>query len=382
MKIKVGLIGVSGYGSTHFHHLRKQVAAGRADLAAAVVINPQQVPNELAILSEMGSEIFPSTDAMFEKLDGKLDLVCIPTGIAFHEKMTEQALNAGANVLVEKPAAGSCDAVARMMDSEQRSGRFVAVGFQHIYAREIQFIKQYLISGRLGAVRRIFCHGIWPRADQYYARNNWAGKIAAADGTPIWDSPINNAFAHYLNLELFLAGVSFEKSAHAVSVEGILYRARKSIETFDSCALRFQTAAGIPLTILLSHTAAQGDDPEIRIDCEKGSVYWKVNGTWNICADNGRLLYSGVVEAPHEDMFRDVISKVRCGNIFCCPLSIAAEHTTCIEMLSKQLTPVELTENVTRIEESGQLVLDQVGPVFAECGRRNCLPSEMGVSWK
>ena len=382
MKIKVGLIGVSGYGRTHFSHLRKLFDDGSIELSAAAVINPDQVPNELAVLKQMGSAVFPSADAMFDAMNGKLDLVCIPTGIPFHEKMTVRAHEIGANVLVEKPAASSSAAVSRMMESEKRSGHFAAVGFQHIYAREIQFIKKYLVSGRLGSVRRVFCCGIWPRNDSYYARNNWAGKIAAADGTPILDSPINNAFAHYLNLELFLAGSSFETSAHAVSVEGSLYRARKNIETFDTCTVRFTTDGGIPILTLLSHTAAQADDPMILIECENGSVYWKVNDSWNICSMTGKLLYSGVVEPPHTDMFRDVIDKASGRQVFCCPLSVAAEHTHCIEMLSGKLTPVELNDSITRIPENGQLVLDRVESVFTECLRRKALPAEIGITWK
>ena len=382
MKIKVGLIGVSGYGRTHFTQLEKLVDDGSVELSAAAVINPEQVPNELAVMQKMGTTVFPSADAMFDSMKGKLDLVCIPTGIAFHEPMTVRAHDIGANVLVEKPAASSTAAVARMIASEQRSGHFAAVGFQHIYAREIQFIKQYLVSGRLGRIRQVFCCGIWPRDDHYYARNNWAGKIAAADGTPILDSPINNAFAHYLNLELFLSGSSFESSAHAVSVEGTLYRARKTIETFDTCTVRFTTDGGIPILTLLSHTAAQASDPVILIECEDGSVYWKVNDSWNIRSLSGRVLYSGIVEAPHPDMFRDVISKAAGKQVFCCPLTVAAEHTHCIEMLAGKLVPVELNESVTRIPANGQLVLDRVEKVFTECLRQKALPADLGITWK
>ena len=107
MKIKVALIGISGYGKVHFQHVCRLVRENRAEISAAVVINPDQVPNELAVLREMGCAIYSGTDAMFADFSGKLDLVCIPTGIAFHEPMTLQALAAGANVLVEKPAAAS-----------------------------------------------------------------------------------------------------------------------------------------------------------------------------------------------------------------------------------------------------------------------------------
>lgn len=382
MKIKIALIGISGYGKVHFSCARQLAARGLAEIAAAVVINPDQVPNELAVLRQNGTKIYSSTDAMFADFSGRLDLVCIPTGIAFHEPMTIQALANGANVLVEKPAAGSCAAIRRMMDAEQSSGKFVAVGFQHIYAREIQFIKHYLLTGRLGKVKRVVCKGLWPRDDQYYSRNNWAGRLSAADGTPILDSPVNNAFAHYLNIQLFLSGDEFERSAHAVSVEGALYRARKTIETFDTCALRFTTDSGIKIQTMLTHAAAKNSNPVIRIECENGSVYWKLDESWNILSADGRILYSGLVEAPHSDMFTDMVRRISGEQTFCCTLAIAMEHTHCIELLTNTLTPIAVNESATRLEPNGQFVLDRVEEVFAEGFRRSLLPSELGVDWK
>ena len=167
MKIRIGQVGISGYGVIHFEQVMRLVESGRADFCAAAVINPDQVPGQLAALKRLGTRIYSSAEAMFEAERGKLDLVCIPTGIASHESMTVQALESGANVLVEKPAAGSVAAVRRMMDAERKSGKFAAVGFQHIYAREVQFIKNLLVTGRLGAVRKAFCKGTWPRGDQY-----------------------------------------------------------------------------------------------------------------------------------------------------------------------------------------------------------------------
>ena len=381
-RIKVGLVGVSGYGAVHFRNWRALREKGEIELAAAAVINPEQVPQELAVLQQLGTTVYPTAEAMFESMKGKLDLISLPVGIAFHERLTLLALASGANVLVEKPAASSNAAVARMMAAEKASGHFVAVGFQQISGREIQFIKQYLVSGRLGKVRRITCTGIWPRADQYYSRNNWAGKLLAADGTPIWDSPINNAFAHYLNLELFFAGDEFEQSAHAISVDGQLYRARKTIETFDTCALRFRTANEVEILCLLTHASASKLDPTIQVECEKGEVNWQLNGSWSIRLADGRVLYSGIVELPVADMFKDIVRKASGKQVFCCPLSVAAEHANCIEMLTTTLTPIEVTESVTRLPENGQLQLAGVENAFAQCSKNHRLPSEFGISWK
>ena len=115
MTIKVGLIGISGYSSVHFSHLEPLVKKGVIELVCVVVINPEQVPEQLQKLKEMGVKVYPSTEAMYAEQSGKLDLVCIPTGIALHSRMTVEALKHGANVLVEKPAAGSVEDVNLMI---------------------------------------------------------------------------------------------------------------------------------------------------------------------------------------------------------------------------------------------------------------------------
>ena len=383
MKTRVALIGISGYGLVHFEHIRKLADKGIVELAAVVVINPDQVQKQLEILKHYNTRVYASTEKMYADFSGKLDLVCIPTGIAFHEPMTIEALRNGASVLVEKPAAGSIAGIENMQNAEKESnGRFVAVGFQHTYARELQFIKRYLLTGRLGKIRNITVKGLWPRNDIYYHRNNWAGRIKSDSGAWILDSPINNAFAHYLNIELFLAGKTFRTSAHPAGVEAELYRARREIETFDTCGVRVKTGEGAILTALFTHTTPRNDNPQLRIECDKGSVYWKVDESWNIRSDSGKLLYSGIVEQPHDDMFTDVIARLRDPEVFTCSLDIAKAHTTCIEELYRNFTPKQLTAaSVTRTEPDGQYQLKNVEAVFEKCYRENLLPSEAGADW-
>lgn len=383
MKIRVAIIGISGYGLVHFEHIRKLADQGKVELAAVVVINPDQVQKQLEILKNYNTKIYASTQEMYADFSGKLDLVCIPTGIAFHEPMTIEALRNGASVLVEKPAAGSVADIEKMQKAEKEAeGKFVAVGFQHTYARELQFIKRYLLTGRLGAIRNITVKGLWPRNDSYYHRNNWAGKIKSASGAWILDSPINNAFAHYLNIELFLAGKTFKTSATPNGIDAELYRARKEIETFDTCGVRVKTNEGATITALFTHTTQRNDNPQMRIDCEKGSIYWKVDESWNIRSASGRLLYSGIAEQPHDDMFADVIARLHDPEVFTCSLDIAKAHAICIEKLYQNFTPKQLTSaSVTRTEPDGQYLLKDVEAIFEQCYQKNLLPSEAGADW-
>ena len=132
---------------------------------------------------------------------------------------------------------------------------------------------------------------------------------------------------------------------------------------------------------MLTHTARTVDQPVIRLDCERGSVYWKLDESWNIRSADGRVLSSGLVEAPHNEMFSDVARRISGEEVFCCPLGIAREHTHCIELLTKTLKPKQLHHSVHREAGNGQFVLENVNEVFEEGYRRELLPSELGIRW-
>ena len=359
MKARTALVGINGYARVHLNHLKLLVKSGEITLAAAAVLPRERTPEDMEYFQSIGCEVFESADDLLAQCAPSLDLVCLPTGIASHEPLTESFLAHGVSVLVEKPAAGSLAAVDRMRETEAGSGCFAAVGFQHIYSREFQRLKKELAAGRYGALHAIAVMGVWPRADAYYARNNWAGKIKTASGDLILDSPANNAFAHYLNLPLFFAGRSFEKSGHPVELDGQLYRARRSIEYFDTCAIRLRTADGVSIRACFSHASDQIIPPRISMRCADALIHIDFgDNTCSICGTDGTLREKREFSTPHPDMFRDVAAKVFDRSVFTCTLEIAREHTWCIDELYRRLVPRDVPENRISLEkDDGQVVI-------------------------
>src|SRR3954463_10938818 len=104
---QLALIGISGYGRVHLQLARECEERGEVEIVAVTVINPQDEVENIAQLRARGCKIFSDYREMLRELRGRIDLCLIPTGIAWHARMTIAALQAGANVLVEKPLAGS-----------------------------------------------------------------------------------------------------------------------------------------------------------------------------------------------------------------------------------------------------------------------------------
>jgi len=59
----------------------------------------------------------------------------------------------------------------------------------------------------------------------YFRRNDWVGRIRTDAGHCVFDSPANNAAAHYLHIMLYLLGATREGAAMPASVQAETYRA-------------------------------------------------------------------------------------------------------------------------------------------------------------
>ena len=151
-------------------------------------------------------------------------------------------------------------------------------------------MKNVILSGRLGALKSVKCKGLWPRLDTYYARNDWAGGLRVGEDW-ILDSPFNNAIGHQLNMICFLAGREPEKSAEIASVQAELYRARP-IESADTACIRVKAASGVPLYFYVTHSSETVHDPEIVVQCERGSLRWTFAEVTVTDADGGVETYA------------------------------------------------------------------------------------------
>ncbi len=287
---RAALIGVTGFGESHYRDLMRERANGRAEIIAATVINEKTNPDaaeRYRHLREIGCEVFTDYREMLGKYAGNIDLCCIPTGIGFHAEMTIAALEVGANVLVEKPAAGCLADVDAMRAAAEKSGKSVFVGFQHVYSANAARVKKYIADGRIGKVKELSCYAFWPRSLRYYHRNDWTGKIIH-NGRMILDSPINNALAHYLNLMLYFASPDKYASAKPVALNAELYRANK-IENFDAAQLEIEVENGAKLYYYVVHCCSKRVNPEIRIAGENGSITFS-NERCELTDRNGKVI--------------------------------------------------------------------------------------------
>ena len=328
VKPRVALVGVSGFAGVYFESLLPLAAEGVIELGAAAVINAADEPEKVSALRAAGCRIYGSFDEMLSREAGAIDLCIIPTGIHLHASMTISALAAGCNVLLEKPAAATYAQLQKMREAERRSGRFIAVAYQHMYAPETMRLKEALLRGRIGEVQTIKCFGLWPRDAAYYSRNDWAGRVKLGNSW-VLDAPFNNALAHWLNLALFFAGAEKECGAKPAAMECELYRAR-NIQSTDTACFRIVEESGKRILLWVSHACLRNVGPTLEVRGSRGEAVWAQSDI-RIRDRKGESIFSPCSSwtAVRNHLLDAVFARIAGRPSFICGLDIAGLQTLC-----------------------------------------------------
>ncbi len=336
---RLALIGLSGYGRIHLQLARECRDRGEVEIAAVAVINPDEERENIAELRAHGCEIFGDYNEMLSRLKGRIDLCLIPTGIHWHARMTVAALRAGANVLVEKPLAGSTAEVEGVKTAERETGKFVAVGFQDFYEPATAWLKSELLHGAIGAIESVRFLGLWPRNQSYFARNDWAGRLVV-NGAPVFDSPLNNAFAHFVMLSLYFAGPAGQAATVTGPEQVELFRAH-AIESFDTGVVALRTPEGVKLWFGASHACRETVEPEIVIQGTAGTAYWRYENEAGWRDSQGRAQRRAMPDttATRRKMMATVLRRLHDPSAAICGSALAGCHTALIETVHRA-TPV------------------------------------------
>lgn len=380
--LRFGIIGASGYAGVLIDTLEPFVGRGEVELAAAVVRSPAKIPERAESLRRSGCRLYSDWEVMVESEAGALDLLIVPTGIQSHRPMAERALGLGHRVFLEKPVAATIEDALAVAEAVERSGGRAVLGYQDLSRSSAWWVKRRVGEGAIGEVRAIRGVGLWPRGEDYYARNSWAGSLKAGEEW-VLDSPVNNAFAHFLNLMLFWAAADGRSCADCERVEAELYRSRP-IESFDTASLRARTADGPVIEFHCTHSCREYADPVLRIEGTRGHIEW----------DHGRrvrLESGGETEVlpmesgveGREQCFAQTIRWMRGEEARVCTVAQGLGQTLCVNALHRPGIPIRDREGApVEVPDWGRLpALEGVEAAMRKAFEGGGLLSENGVAW-
>lgn len=141
--VRVGLAGCGYWGSKHLRVLNELPGAEVVALCEPSPANLAKVPRGLLpafITSDFG-----------EMLDA-VDAVVIAAPARLHYPLARAALLRDKHVLTEKPFATSTKEALELIDLAQARGLTLMVGHTYVYHPAVQYIRDYVQGGRLGAI--------------------------------------------------------------------------------------------------------------------------------------------------------------------------------------------------------------------------------------
>jgi predicted dehydrogenase len=332
------LIGVGGFAAAHLSSIRYCEENGLVKLEAVVIRNPKKYKEQEEQLRSKGVSIYRTPEAMFASEIEKIELISNPTGIDQHAELTIRALEYGYHVICEKPVSGTLADAGRMREAQRKTGRILAIGFQDIFSPAIQRIKAIALEKCLGQLIQSKTRVLWPRGLDYYSRNTWAGKIKVHESY-IYDSPAQNAAAHFLQNMLYVAGTGRHSSAVPEYVYGENYRAN-NIESADTQFLRISTASECTIIFIATHATVTEFNPETEYLFTAGKITRQAgrNGLTRIMKKHGDR-YRCIEEISNGDIsninpsYINTIESIQRGSIPLCTIDNTIQHTMCMDQI-------------------------------------------------
>lgn len=256
--MKILLVGAGGFG---IHYLKMLLKNQDSNITFEGIVEKYSCP--------MGEEIQAAGIPVYKTLEAfyaahTADLAVISTPAFMHCQQSIYCLQQGTNVLSEKPAAPTVEECKKMMAAEKETGKFIAIGYQRCFSDAENDLKKDILAGLLGKPVACASQLCAPRDFAYYTRGGgYAGNVMTKDGKMILDSPVANAFAHYVQEMIFLLGSQQDTAANLRIVEAQCLRAN-NITNFDTAFLKLETDSGVPIYFAGSHATEgrTGFNPE------------------------------------------------------------------------------------------------------------------------
>lgn len=257
--INIAIVGAGKIGKRHATHASvfgRLVAVCDTDMRRAMDIKEEHHCNA-----------YSDFDSMLEH-EPELDLVAVCTPNGFHAEHTVKSLDAGINVLCEKPMAITVRDCERMIHAAEKANKRLFVVKQNRFNPPVVALKNVIADGTLGNILSVHVSCFWNRHHQYYKESAWRG-TKAMDGGILFTQ-----FSHFIDLLYWLVG-------DIKSIKGyknnLLHR--HVIDFEDQGALCFIFYNGVVGSLHYTINSYGGNmEGSLTIFCSKGTV--KIGGQY------------------------------------------------------------------------------------------------------
>lgn len=197
--MKYALIGCGRVAVNHLHAAKKN----GFELVAVCDVDPLQIDDlfDRAGLSDAERGAVRRYADHRSLLAGEtLDLVSIATPSGLHAAIALDVMEAGVNVLIEKPVALSISDASKLIETAKRKGVTAGVCHQNRFNLSVQEMRRHLEAGDFGRLSNAAVTVRWSRGRDYYEQAAWRGTWAEDGGC------LMNQCIHGVDLLLWMCG--------------------------------------------------------------------------------------------------------------------------------------------------------------------------------
>lgn len=262
-KVKIGVIGLGGVAQlVHLPNLNK---LANVELTAVAEVNK----NRLLTISDKFNvkEKYLDYNEMLEKSD--IDAVIVATPTSTHTDIAIDCLNAGKDVLVEKPLARTYLEAKKIVDAAKKNKRKLMVGMNLRYRPDTMLLRSFINSKEIGDPFYVKCG--WIRKQS--SSEKWFTKKEESGGGVIIDLGI-----HLLDLALWLLDYP---EISSVSTQNFHHYTKNVEDTSINC-IKCKSSAVINMEVSWS------------LPVEKNHFFMDVYGTKGSFSSNPFRLYKKV----------------------------------------------------------------------------------------
>ena len=147
-KVKVGIIGCGGIANGK--HMPALSKLNDVEMVAFCDIVLERAEKAAKDFGAAGAKVYENYKEMLE--DKSIEVVHVLTPNLYHSPITCDALDAGKNVMCEKPMAINSAEAKKMLDAAKKSGKKLTIGYQNRHRPDSLFVKGEVEAGNLGDI--------------------------------------------------------------------------------------------------------------------------------------------------------------------------------------------------------------------------------------
>lgn len=253
--VQTAFIGCGDMGRNHIRSMLRQLDTTHI----TVVCEPSQAAYDKTIgLFKQENLEPPPNQPDLERLlvehGNRLDAVFIVTPHAYHHNQVKSCMEAGLDVLVEKPMVMNAGEAQSLIETRDRTGKLLVVAFPGSLSPEIRTAVSMLRSGEFGQILTISAVA-WQNWGTAFT-GTWRQQLEVSGGGFLFDTG-----AHMLNTVVDLAGEDF------VEVAAWLDNRKLSVDLLGTVMGRL--ASGVLVTLHGCGETIPSCASDVRVFCPK-----------------------------------------------------------------------------------------------------------------